>query len=205
MTALSHLRGIIFDMDGTIVDSGLDFAAMRKEMGLRSGVPILEQLNELSPGERAEMETILHRHEMAGADRATIIDGADRLLAALSDEGRPMAIVTRNSTETTAHTLSRLKIDHFFDIVICREDGPHKPDPWAILEICRRWRFAVDEVVMVGDFELDIQSAVNAGCPSVLYTEGKPPEQVPGADLATHVAVHLNDLYHLLAPGQDSI
>ncbi|PQO33543.1 HAD family hydrolase [Blastopirellula marina] len=205
MTALSHLRGIIFDMDGTIVDSGLDFSAMRQEMGLRPGLPILEQLDELSPAERAAMEVILHRHEMAGADRATIIDGADRLLAALASQGRPMAIVTRNSTATTAYTLDRLKIAHYFDIVICREDGPHKPDPWAILEICRRWQFSVEEVVMVGDFELDILAAHHAGCPSVLFTEGKPQSQVAGAELATHVAQHFDDLYHLLAPGQDSI
>lgn len=205
MTALAHLRGIIFDMDGTLVDSGLDFTTMRSEMGLRPSLPILEQLDTLPQDDRAAKEAILHRHEMAGAERATLIAGADRLLAALAKTGRPMAIVTRNSRETTTHTLDRLKLSSFFDIVICREDGPHKPDPWAILEICRRWQFATKEVVMVGDFELDIQSAHNAGCPSVLFTEGRPPAQVAGAELATHTAVHLDDLYHLLAPGKDSI
>ncbi|WP_158545173.1 HAD family hydrolase [Bremerella cremea] len=205
MTALAHLRGIIFDMDGTLVDSGLDFTAMRKEMGLRPGLPILEQLAALSQDERVVKEAILHRHEMAGAERAKLIEGADRLLAALAATGRPLAIVTRNSRETTAYTLDRLKLTPFFDIVICREDGPHKPDPWAILEICRRWQLTASEVVMIGDFELDIQSAHNAGCPSVLFTEGKPPGLVAGSTLATHTAVHLDDLRQLLAPGKDSI
>ncbi|MEW4453290.1 HAD-IA family hydrolase [Bremerella sp. JC817] len=205
MTALAHLKGIIFDMDGTLVDSGLDFAAMRSEMGLKAGIPILEQLVELPQDERRRKEEILHRHEMAGADRASLIDGADRLLEALAREGRPMAIVTRNSTPTTEHTLKRLEIGHYFDIVICREDGPHKPDPWAIKEICRRWQMEVDEVVMVGDYLLDLLSAQNAGCPSVLFTEGKPPEDVEGADIATHIATHFDQLYHLLAPVEDSI
>ncbi|MBA2117236.1 HAD family hydrolase [Bremerella alba] len=205
MTALSHLKGIIFDMDGTLVDSGLDFAAMRAAMGLRPGIPILEQLAELSQDDRAAKEEILHRHELEGAKRASMIDGADRLLQALAQEGRPMAIVTRNSTETTRYTLNFLNIGHYFDIIICREDGPHKPDPWAILEICRRWKLTVDEVVMVGDYELDILSAHNAGCPSVLFTEGKDPSSVDGRELATHIATHFDELYHLLAPREDSI
>jgi len=192
-------------MDGTLVNSGLDFAAIRAEMRLQAGIPILEQLAELSQSDRAAKEEILHRHEFEGAKRASMIEGADRLLKALSEEGRPMAIVTRNSAAVTQHTLRFLQIGHFFDIVISREDGPHKPDPWAILEICRRWNFSVDEVVMVGDFELDIQSACNAGCPSVLFTEGKAPAKVEGSNLATHVATHFDELYHLLAPGEDSI
>lgn len=205
MTALSHLKGIIFDMDGTLVDSGLDFTAMRADMGLKPNIPILEQLDELSQADRAKKEVILHRHELEGAQRASMIDGADRLLQALAKEGRPMAIVTRNSTDTTRRTLKFLNIGHYFDIIICRDDGPHKPDPWAILDICRRWNLTVDEVVMVGDYELDIQFAQNAGCPSVLFTEGKDPASVEGSEMATHVATHFDELYHLLAPREDSI
>lgn len=37
-------RGVIFDLDGTLVDSGLDFDSMRREMGLDPGTPILESL-----------------------------------------------------------------------------------------------------------------------------------------------------------------
>lgn len=205
MSALADIRGIIFDMDGTLVDSRLDFTAMRTEMGLAPGLPILEQLAELPQAEQAACEKILHKHERAGAYRSVLIEGADRLLQALARTERPMAIVTRNSTESTRLTLQRLEIGKYFGCVICREDGPHKPDPWAIQEICRRWGFSVDEVVMVGDFDLDILSAHHAGCRSVLYTGGIDPQQVAGAELATHTARSLDDLYTLLAPVEDSI
>lgn len=205
MSALAHIRGIIFDMDGTLVDSRLDFAAMRAEMGLAPGIPILEQLAELPQADQAAYQQILHKHERAGAHRSELIAGADRLLQALARAQRPMAIVTRNSTESTRLTLQRLGIAEYFACVICREDGPHKPDPWAIQEICRRWELSVDEVVMVGDFDLDILSAYHAGCRSVLYTGGVDPSKVAGVELATHTARTLDELFDLLAPAEDSI
>ena len=205
MTALANIRGIIFDMDGTLVDSRLDFTAMRTEMGLLPGIPILEQLAELPQPQQNACHEILHRHERAGAYRSVLIPGAERLLQALARARRPMAIVTRNSTESTRLTLERLGLANFFSCVICREDGPHKPDPWAIQEICRRWELSVDEVVMVGDFDLDIVSANRAGCRSVLYTGGVPSHEVDGSALATHVASTLDELFELLAPVEDSI
>jgi beta-phosphoglucomutase-like phosphatase (HAD superfamily) len=55
------LRGLIFDLDGTLVDSRLDFEAMRREMELPAGTPILEALEDL-PAHRAERcREILHR------------------------------------------------------------------------------------------------------------------------------------------------
>lgn len=69
------VAGIIFDMDGTLVDSGLDFAAMRREMGLPDGVPLLETLENLNAAESARCRAILHRHEEAGAERASVLPG----------------------------------------------------------------------------------------------------------------------------------
>ncbi|MBI1248928.1 HAD-IA family hydrolase [bacterium] len=205
MSVLGQLQGVIFDMDGTLVDSGLDFTAMRSEMGLTAGLPILEQLSRLTDDDRRTKEEILHRHEFAGADRARLIEGAQPLLEAIRQQGRLMAILTRNSRPTTQHTLAKLGIEHFFDVVLCREDGPHKPDPWAIQEICRRWQLPVSQVVMVGDFYLDLLTAQNAGCASILYTGGQDHQGMQGAELATHIARHLDELVPLLARQEDSI
>ncbi len=59
---------MIFDLDGTLVDSGLDFPLMRREMGLPVGMPILEGLAEIPPGERLdECLRVLDRHECEAA------------------------------------------------------------------------------------------------------------------------------------------
>ena len=47
---MAQVRGIIFDLDGTLVDSRLDFDAMRHEMGLPTGIPILEGLAAIPDG-----------------------------------------------------------------------------------------------------------------------------------------------------------
>lgn len=200
MSLLGELRGVIFDMDGTLVDSQLDFDAIRTELGLKPGLPILEQLAQLSPEDQAACHDVLHRHERQGADRATLIAGAHLLLESLRRQDIKMAILTRNSRAVTQYTLERLAILSHFDCLVCREDGPHKPDPWAIHEICRRWQIDVQQVVMVGDFELDILAAHHAGCRSLLFTNGLPAECVAGHHLATVAARDFVELQRLLAP-----
>ena len=63
-------RGIIFDLDGTLVDSRLDFDAMRREMGLPVGVPILEGLANVPDGpERGIPSAVLTRNSRESAER----------------------------------------------------------------------------------------------------------------------------------------
>src|SRR4029079_1680676 len=95
------IRGIIFDLDGTLADSQLDFDAMRREMELPPGQPILESLLHLPPERAERSQRILHRHELAGAERATALPGTHELLAVLKARGIPCAVATRNSRQIT--------------------------------------------------------------------------------------------------------
>ena len=56
-------RAVIFDLDGTLADPLLDFDAIRAEIGLAPGLPILEQLADATPAARARAEEIMRRHE----------------------------------------------------------------------------------------------------------------------------------------------
>lgn len=165
------LRGFVFDMDGTLLDSGLDFHAIRQEMGLPDGDPILETMRAMPERERQRCAEILHRHEWAGANRATPMPGVREFLAALERRNLPRAVLTRNGRELTLAVLARLKLT--FDLVLSREDGPAKPHPAPLLAICARWGLAPEEVAMIGDFHYDIQVGRNAGACAVLYTAGE--------------------------------
>ena len=170
-------RGVIFDLDGTLVDSALDFDLMRREMGIQGRRPILETLNSLDPAEAERMWAIVAEHELRGVERATLFPGAREFLAELTRRGIKRAIVTRNSRASTLATLARLAID--VDAIISRDDAPAKPAPEGILRICQRWNTPPGQCVMVGDYYFDIQAGQRAGTRTVLFTGAGKPHDMP--------------------------
>jgi HAD superfamily hydrolase (TIGR01509 family) len=164
------IRGVIFDLDGTLADSQLDFDAMRREMELPSGLPILETVAGLSTADAARCQEILHRHELEGVERATLLPGAGELLSILKTRGMHLAIATRNSRRITQATLSKLSLA--IELLLTRDDGPVKPDPWPVRHACDVWQVQPREVVMVGDYRFDIDCGKSAGARTVLLNCG---------------------------------
>jgi HAD superfamily hydrolase (TIGR01509 family) len=162
------IRGVIFDLDGTLVDSRLDFDRMRREMGLSGSLPLLEAIEQLPPTDAQRCWTILAEHEQRGAQRATPMEGVPAFLQTLAGRGLNRAVFTRNSRAQTLATLARLALG--FDPVICREDGPVKPHPGAIWKICETWGLRPNECVMIGDYRFDIEAGRRAGTHTVLFT-----------------------------------
>jgi HAD superfamily hydrolase (TIGR01509 family) len=175
------IRGVVYDLDGTLVDSGLDFPAIRREMGLPEGVPILEALSEIPQGERLDdCLRILARHEDEAAERATIMPGARELVVHLEAKHIPQAIFTRNSRRCSTRMLARVGLN--FSWVLCREDGPPKPHPAGLLKLCEIWHVDPADVLFVGDFLHDINAGRAAGVRTVLFVPGKLPHYAPLAD-----------------------
>ena len=61
------IRGVVFDLDGTLVSQELDFEAIRHDMGLPTGTPLLEALDQMAPAERDRAARILDQHEQSAA------------------------------------------------------------------------------------------------------------------------------------------
>jgi len=163
-----RLNAVIFDLDGTLVDSRLDFGAMRRELGAPSGLGLLEYIEALSSRRaRREAMDIVHRHEVAGARAATWMPGAEEVLHALHARGVPTAIVTRNSRYVAELTMERLGMPPI--PLKAREDAAPKPDPEALLALAMQWNLAPRHCAYVGDFRYDIEAAERAGMLPVLY------------------------------------
>ncbi|QDU97221.1 HAD family hydrolase [Lignipirellula cremea] len=172
---MDMIAGVIFDLDGTLIDSALDFEAMRREMQLAPGQPILETLEGMPPAEADWRWEILLQHELDGANRSRPLAGVAELLAELDRRRMPRAIITRNSRAMAEAMLVHLAGG--FAPIISRDDGPAKPDPWSILHICEQWRIAPAQAVMVGDFHFDIETGRRAGSRTAYYRQGR--EQHP--------------------------
>lgn len=192
---MPRVRGIIFDMDGTLVDSKLDYDAIRRDMGLSQEAPILESLLAQPEGPMRDlMHQAMHRHELAGADEAVLFDGVLEFLSHIDECGIKSAILTRNSRETTDRTLSRLNLS--FTHVITRDDAPPKPDPTGVMWIVEQWGLPVSDVIVIGDYLFDLHLGRNAGMRSVLFAPNEIPYFSSEADF---ILRHFNEAAALLS------
>ena len=190
---MPDVRGVIFDLDGTLVDSRLDFDAMRREMGLPVGIPILEGLASVPDGpDRDRMLEILRTHELRGADEAQPFEGVIDFLAHLDQRGIPRAILTRNSRESTQRTLDRWNLT--FSQIVTREDAPPKPDPTGVRLIAERWAISPHEIIVIGDYLFDLQAGRRAGMRSILFAPGECPDFASEADFILRDFRHAVDL-----------
>lgn len=163
-------QALLFDMDGTLTRPLLDFALIKREMGIGEQ-PILETLAQMPLERRQAAEAILLRHEDHAADHSTLNEGCLALLAWLGARQIPMALITRNSRSCADRVLQRHTLE--FHVVITREEGKYKPDPAPLLDACRRLGVACANAWMVGDGQYDIEAGQAAGAKTVWLSHGR--------------------------------
>ncbi len=130
------IRGVIFDMDGTITEPYFDFVKIKEEAGI-GDVDMLDYLAKAPVAERERVQAIMTRFEDAGVAEARLNRGARELLDDLARRGMPTALLTRNTRRSVDGVCRKLNLK--FDIVVTREDGPYKPAPEPIWQIAKRW------------------------------------------------------------------
>tara|TARA_R110001592_G_scaffold112297_3_gene310362 strand:- start:205 stop:846 length:642 start_codon:yes stop_codon:yes gene_type:complete len=191
---LANVSAVLFDLDGTLIDSGLDFQLLRKNVACPAEVDILSYLADLpTPQQRAEVEQTIHEFEMAGAALSTWMPGAEALLEALARAGISTGIVTRNTRAAFDVCSKRLAIPPI--AVITREDAPAKPDPTGLLNLAAKFSVLPENAIYVGDYVYDLQAARAAGMRSCLYD---PDGDASFADLADIRIRHFDQLATLL-------
>lgn len=168
----NKLNAIFFDLDGTLVDSKLDFDLMREDLGFPVGAPILEHIELLSSeAEKTRAHEIVHEHELCGARNSTLFKGVKETIDFIIKNHIPTGVLTRNSSECAKMMLEMHELN--FDYIFARDDFPAKPNPAGLLHLCKLHQVAPNEAMYVGDFLYDIQTAKNAGMLAGLFVSEK--------------------------------
>ena len=167
------IRAALFDMDGTIWDSPIDWLAVRHEIDLPvDGRPIYMQLMEMPLKERARGIRILERHEALGVENGALVPGTEELLQYLRDAHVKCALVTNNSRRSVERVLERNPLA--FDVILSRDEGALKPDPQAFLSALERLDVRPDEAIAIGDAHLDLIASDRAGIAEFILVGNRP-------------------------------
>ena len=185
---------VIFDMDGTIIRTGLDFGAIRAELGIPLGAGILETIRAMPAARRRRASAKLLEMELAATREATLMPSAVEVLDALRAARVRTALLTRNARESLSLVLERFGLR--FDLAWSREDGPIKPEPVSVLRACRELHVPPGRTLCVGDYHYDLLAANAAGATGALLCEGEPPAFASDAD---YVITDLSEVLRLVA------
>lgn len=183
MPALRPPRAVVFDLDGTLLDSlPLVLAAIAhalepygtrptRDIFARLGGPperflptLLSDLTQL-PSAMERMD----RFHQANRHLIRLFDGAAALLAQLRAGGIQAAIWTGRDRVSADQLLRLHQLDGFFATTVCGDDLPtHKPDPEGLREIMRRLGVDAAETLFVGDADVDVLGGVACGVDTIL-------------------------------------
>ena len=158
-SSLLHRKYWIFDLDGTLTVAVHDFGAIRKELGIPVGLPIIKTIKSLPENESILLQNKLHVIEEKLARNASPAKGVKTLLEKLWGEDYSLGILTLNTKENAWFTLEALGLTQYFseEFVIGRSCEEPKPSPKGIHKMLKKWKVAAKEALMVGDFLYDLQ------------------------------------------------
>ncbi|MEE9200881.1 MAG: HAD family hydrolase [Candidatus Brocadiales bacterium] len=165
------IKGIIFDMDGTLTLANVDLATVNKELRIPENEPILEYLEKLDEPRRSESLKVLEKYEARAAENSRLNDGVVEVLEYLRKRGVKTALLTRNSRRSVDILMKRHKLH--FDVVVTREDAPPKPSPHPVKLISERLGIAPKDLLVVGDVHFDIFSGKAAGAQTAFLSNGR--------------------------------
>ncbi|MGH1344931.1 MAG: HAD family hydrolase [Nannocystales bacterium] len=187
------MTAVLFDLDGTLVDSLGDIAASTNVCLAAAGLPThtldairgfvghgIGSLVEQALGSHATphlVESLLaeirvHYHQHS-TDRTLPFPGIPQLLETLVERGIPLGVVSNKPHEMTTHIVGVLFPDTAFGFVTGESpDIPRKPDPTGILTACATLGVPPSDAVYVGDTSVDMQAAHAANVRSIAVTWG---------------------------------
>ena len=184
------MKGIIFDLDGTMVDNMMiHHQAWQRKLGTLGLDLTLEEVMDQIHGINEEIILRIFGHRFSDQERAQIswekeaeyrnifkerlqlIAGLPEFLTQINELGLPMAIGTAAPPENVDFVLDNLKIRDLFDSVLHSKNvSKGKPDPEIFLNCSENIGVPIKDCMVFEDSLVGAQTALNAGCPAVIVT-----------------------------------
>lgn len=207
------IKAIAFDLDGTLINA---YPAVEESINFlmkRFGLPIVDgdvikravglgdrNLVQAFVGpERVEEAMPLYReyHAQALLRGSSFLPGAREVLEKLKAQGYRLAIASNRPKRFSLIVMEHLGMVHFFDRILCGDELERaKPHPDILLQLMSEWSVSNEEMLYVGDMDVDVRTAKNAKVPMVAVLTGSCLEEdlrANGADII------LNDVGELPA------
>ncbi|RYF52986.1 MAG: phosphoglycolate phosphatase [Comamonadaceae bacterium] len=189
----AHVKAVLFDLDGTLVDSAPDLGAAADEMRTDRGLPALPLadyrpmagagargmlgvafgITPDSPEFPALREEFFVRYERRMLTGTHVFDGVAQLVQALVEQGVLWGVVTNKQRRFSEPLTAAIPLFASAGAIVSGDSTPHaKPHPEPLLEAARRLGVPPQECVYVGDDERDIVAGRAAGMRTVAATYG---------------------------------
>jgi 2-phosphoglycolate phosphatase len=188
-----RLRAVLFDMDGTLLDSAPDFIAVCQAMRADRGLPaIADKLirDQVSGGARAMVaanfamqadaegfealrQEFLERYQSHCAVLTKPFDGIHELLDEIEQAKLIWGVATNKPLRYAEPIMQQLGLAHRSAVLVCPDHvSKSKPDPEMILLACAKIGVEPAATLFVGDDERDIEAGRAAGCKTAAVTYG---------------------------------
>lgn len=189
----NNIAAVLFDLDGTLIDSAPDLGAaadkMRTDRGLES-LPLALYRPMAGAGARGMIsvafgltpddarfadlkEEFFRNYESRMTENTSVFDGVAELIAQIGQAGLKWGVVTNKSARFTVPLTKAMPLFSTAQTIVSGDTTPHsKPHPAPLLEAARQLDLAPERCIYVGDDERDIVAGRAAGMPTVAAAYG---------------------------------
>lgn len=184
----AKIEAVLFDLDGTLIDSVehivacwqhtvltcLGWEITREQVLPTVGRALVEAFEDLAPGRSAELRQVYRAYQKQSHDSmVTLATGAREALEALKALGLRLGVVTSKGIEVALEGLNLFDLAPYFEVLVTFEDSErHKPFPEPLLVASERLGLSPNRLLYVGDAVFDLEAAKAAGMPCVAATWG---------------------------------